>query len=178
MRALTITQPFASLIAIGAKRIETRSWPTTYRGPLAIHAAKGLGPVGGPAGLLKLCDSEPFASALADAALTAESLPLGAIVCTARLTDCVPMTARRVAGVNGTERAFGVWSLGRHAWHLDRVCRLTPPVEDVRGALSLWEPTRGVRAAIRSRAIDSRTRRAYAALPAYHPSSYTRDGAW
>ena len=42
MKALSITQPWATLIAIGAKTIETRSWSTLYRGDLAIHAAKGF----------------------------------------------------------------------------------------------------------------------------------------
>lgn len=42
MKAITLTQPWATLVAIGAKRIETRSWATRYRGPLAIHAAKGI----------------------------------------------------------------------------------------------------------------------------------------
>ena len=42
-RALTLHQPWASLIAIGAKTMETRSWSTSYRGPLAIHA--GAAPV-------------------------------------------------------------------------------------------------------------------------------------
>src|SRR5258708_5270609 len=40
VKALTLWQPWASLIAVGAKTIETRSWSTSYRGPLAIHAAK------------------------------------------------------------------------------------------------------------------------------------------
>ena len=39
MKAITIWQPWASLIACGAKKYETRSWPTKYRGPIAIHAA-------------------------------------------------------------------------------------------------------------------------------------------
>lgn len=39
MKAVTLWQPWASLVAIGAKTIETRSWATSYRGPLAIHAA-------------------------------------------------------------------------------------------------------------------------------------------
>lgn len=39
MKALTLHQPWASLIAIGVKSIETRSWSTKYRGPLAIHAS-------------------------------------------------------------------------------------------------------------------------------------------
>ena len=42
MKALTLTQPWASLVACGAKTIETRSWRTPYRGPVAIHAAKGF----------------------------------------------------------------------------------------------------------------------------------------
>lgn len=42
MKALTIYQPWATLIAIGAKHIETRSWSTKYRGPLAVHAGKVL----------------------------------------------------------------------------------------------------------------------------------------
>ena len=41
MNALTISQPFASLIAAGEKWIENRQWRTYYRGPLAIHAGSG-----------------------------------------------------------------------------------------------------------------------------------------
>lgn len=41
MKALTISQPYASLIASGAKWVENRTWPTRYRGLLAIHAGKG-----------------------------------------------------------------------------------------------------------------------------------------
>lgn len=39
MKALTLHEPYASLIAAGIKTIETRGWSTKYRGPLAIHAA-------------------------------------------------------------------------------------------------------------------------------------------
>jgi hypothetical protein len=42
MLCLTMTEPWASLVACGAKRIETRSWGTDHRGPLAIHAANGM----------------------------------------------------------------------------------------------------------------------------------------
>ena len=52
MKVLTLTQPWATLVAIGAKRIETRSWSTKYRGPLAIHAAKGF-----PAWAKDMCGS-------------------------------------------------------------------------------------------------------------------------
>lgn len=40
MKALSLWQPWATLIANGAKQIETRSWSTSYRGPILIHAAK------------------------------------------------------------------------------------------------------------------------------------------
>jgi hypothetical protein len=40
MKAISLWQPWASLMAMGLKKIETRSWPTKYRGPLLIHAAK------------------------------------------------------------------------------------------------------------------------------------------
>lgn len=40
MRALTIHQPHASLLATGLKVIETRTWTNPYRGILLIHAGK------------------------------------------------------------------------------------------------------------------------------------------
>ena len=42
IKALTIHHPWASLIAVGAKKYETRSWATKYRGQIAIHAGKKL----------------------------------------------------------------------------------------------------------------------------------------
>ena len=57
-------QPWASLIAgYGRKTIETRTWRTRYRGPLAIHAS-----------------ARPY-----------EDLPTGGIVAVAWLYDCRPM---------------------------------------------------------------------------------------
>lgn len=40
MKAITICQPYAHLIVIGKKIVENRTWPTSYRGPLLIHAGK------------------------------------------------------------------------------------------------------------------------------------------
>lgn len=40
MRAISVWQPWASLLVTGQKEYETRSWKTDYRGPIAIHAAK------------------------------------------------------------------------------------------------------------------------------------------
>ena len=44
MQAISVCQPWASLIVCGAKRIETRSWSTPHRGPLAIHVSKTFTP--------------------------------------------------------------------------------------------------------------------------------------
>jgi len=156
MKAITITQPYATLISLGMKKIETRSWPTSYRGPLAIHAATGLGPVGGNAGLFRLCSVEPFASALRIWHAYAPSypevwLPRGAIVAVCKLVACRPIVQElngdatilsddmlSFTPILGNERAFGDYSPGRYAWLLADVRALPAPIP-ARGALGLWE---------------------------------------
>lgn len=102
MKALTLTQPWATLIAIGAKRIETRSWWTGYRGPIAIHAGKNLAPVGGEVGLLAQCADATFFRALEPHVrvvhratpigltdtIDPDELPRGCVVAIADLVDC------------------------------------------------------------------------------------------
>lgn len=155
MKALTLTQPWATLVAVGAKKIETRGWSTSYRGPLLIHAGKGLGPVGGQRGLVELCQGEPFASVLAMHGIAwgnlvlRSQMPLGAIVAAARLVACEPTERGHLAAsveVDGMqweftdqERAFGDYTPGRYAWLLADVKPLAQPVP-CKGALSLWTP--------------------------------------
>jgi hypothetical protein len=38
MKCLTIHQPWATLIMSGKRRFEVRTWSTSYRGPILIHA--------------------------------------------------------------------------------------------------------------------------------------------
>lgn len=160
MKAITLTQPWATLVAIGAKKIETRSWATSYRGPLAIHAAKGLKPVGNKRGLWELVWHPPFRDVLAEHAGSRHmddilaSLPLGAIVAVCELVGCYPTTqddggntayllnsrhgARELMPVWGNERAFGDYSLDRFAWVLRNVRALPEPIP-CKGALGLWD---------------------------------------
>jgi hypothetical protein len=154
MRCLTLTQPWATLVAIGAKQIETRSWRTSHRGPLAIHAAAGVGSLGGKRGFQDLCDTEPFRSVLAIAGIqSAADLPLGCVLATCTLVSVVPtrqMTngsscwwdgpdGRRYAyTLSDQERAFGDYTAGRFAWLLADVVALSAPVP-ARGSLGLWE---------------------------------------
>jgi activating signal cointegrator 1 len=80
VKALTMTQPWATLVAIGANVIETRDWPTKHRGPFAIHAAKGF-----PPDARALCRTRPFRDALAAGGYeSSDALPLGAVVALVR----------------------------------------------------------------------------------------------
>lgn len=129
MKVLTLTQPWASLIAAGAKRLETRSWSTPYRGPIAIHATRAF-----PLEAQSLCYAHPFTEALlAGGYKTLADLPRGAIVCTATLAEIEPAdsstcTAWLHRGPDH-ERVFGYFLTGRFAWLLSDVQRLVPPVE-------------------------------------------------
>jgi hypothetical protein len=141
MKAITITQPWASLIAIGAKRIETRSWSTRYRGPLAIHAGAGLGPVGGQRSLAALLLTEPFRSVLAQAGMRdSRDLPRGCILAVGELVAVFPTGATNDQGtsLSAQERAFGDYTAGRYGWQMENVRSFSSPVP-TRGALGLWE---------------------------------------
>lgn len=128
-RALSLTQPWATLVVTGAKRVETRSWKTPYRGWLGIHAAKGF-----PRWARELCGEEPFRSALHG--LGPDDLARGALIGGVRLLDCVPTGGVELIGISDRERAFGDYGEGRYGWLLcdPRVFEPRP----MRGALGVW----------------------------------------
>ncbi len=149
MKALTLTQPWATLVAYGEKRIETRSWMTHYRGPLAIHAGKGF-----PLADRNLCGREPFRSALRRVGLGGlglmapeQVLPRGAVVAIVNLSSVTPTETIdwRYPPSHATpdEEAFGDYSPGRYLWVLEDVVRLDAPLV-ARGSLGLWTPEPGV----------------------------------
>lgn len=151
MNAVTLTQPWASLVAAGIKRVETRSWPCpppAVGQPLAIHAAKGLSPLarqfdvpGTKLGLMHVCAREPYASALTAAGLTWEQLPLGAVVATTVVKRCSQMTNSAIVELrheNPREAALGGYRRGRFAWVLGEVTRVDPPVP-FKGAQQLFQ---------------------------------------
>ena len=146
MKALTLTQPWATLIACGAKRIETRSWSTDFRGRIAIHAAKGLGPVGGKSGLVEQCNMPAFARALGENRLYdnhENPVPLGVILATANLVNVRRIDQKLRAEVlaqtvTPNEIEFGDYTSGRFAWFLENVTALPEPIY-CNGALGLWD---------------------------------------
>lgn len=137
MKCISLWQPWASLVAIGAKTCETRSWETLYRGPLAIHAAKKWNRE-----LERLCFTSPFLGALrqnkadADQAMIDE-MPFGAIVATVRLVDCVYIEPRTTP-IESDERAFGDYTPGRFRWDLTDLRRLDTPIP-WKGAQGLFD---------------------------------------
>jgi hypothetical protein len=136
MRAITLHQPWATLVACGHKRVETRSWPTSYRGQIAIHAAKVIPPYAQEI----LDDDEHIAFCLEESGIKPKDLPLGKIVAHGLLTNCLLMTADLVDRCEierPKEFDLGDWSVGRYAWILSDVQRIWPPIP-WKGAQGLW----------------------------------------
>ena len=133
MKALTVSQPFASMIADGEKRVENRIWSTNYRGPLAIHAGTG-------------------SQYLAPRQLGL--YPMGCVVATCELIACVERivvrrfqetphaipdfrdlawTEEDVTGLLDDKHTEGPW-----LWVLANVRKLSEPVSAT-GKRGLWE---------------------------------------
>lgn len=96
MKFLTIRQPWASLIAVGVKTIETRPFSTKYRGPLAIHAGKAIPTITTLPGFTDVT-GEPIAEGEDPCWLDMVGrrrlpMPLGAVVAVCDLVDVVPIT--------------------------------------------------------------------------------------
>ncbi len=131
MKALTLTQPWASAVAKGIKAVETRSWSTPYRGWMAIHAAKGW----------KIEDREfALEEAFRFLEMYPEDYPRGAVVAVAKVTRIEPAGQAKVSDI---ERLFGVFETGRFAWFLDEVYEFAKPVPAV-GKQGLWDLPAGV----------------------------------
>lgn len=129
MKLLSLHEPFATLMAIGAKRIETRSWSTGYRGWLAIHASKG--------GLGKRELADCLAEPEFAAALNGTPLSPGCIVAVVRLEECLPTSPKGCLSSifedypdldTPQEREFGDYHEGRWGWVTTDLFRLARPV--------------------------------------------------
>ena len=157
MKALTLYQPWASLIACGVKTIETRSWATNYRGPIAIHAAKTV-----PRAWEQQANAlfDRFKDALRRVALPQLLdngsydllLPAGAVVAVADLWACgeynptigdleLPTRDRgdfaAFVKIHENDRLTGNFGRGRFGWLLRKVRALDLPIA-CRGMQGLW----------------------------------------
>jgi hypothetical protein len=133
MKCLSVNQPWATLIMLGHKQYETRTWSTRYRGPLAIHASKQF-----PEAAAQLCQTEPFRTLLREAGFHhGADLPRGRILGTVQLLDCVPVRSV-LATLSEKEKALGDFLCGRHVLRLGQPLPLERPIM-MTGKLGLFD---------------------------------------
>ena len=135
MKALTLWQPWASLMAIREKGFETRSWSTEYRGDMAIHAAKK------PLSKIQIPDTTfvLMQSLLDQNGLDIFDLPYGCVVAVGCLIEIFPTEEHwHRLNIRMKDLELGDWSEGRFAWDFAEVKALDPPIP-ARGSQGIWE---------------------------------------
>lgn len=138
IKAVTVAQPHAQLLAVSRKRIETKPKRTHYRGPLAIHA--GLWPIKTEAKF-----SREFFIHVADALGVEEDrllshldmLPRGAVIAIGELYDCFEIVDSTWRQLTRAELLFGDYRSGRWGWRMRNVELLDEPIA-VAGKQGLW----------------------------------------
>lgn len=141
MKVLTVMNPWATLIRMGAKRIETRTFDPKYRGWLLIHASKNMS-----AEAQRACEWDVIRAALnRNGVYRADQMHAGCIVAQVMLDEVVPVEICRVdsdrddeISITAEEEAFGDYSPGRFAWVLSDLRVLEKPIP-ARGQLGLWD---------------------------------------
>lgn len=120
VKVLSIREPYASLIKMKIKTIETRSFKTNYRGVLYIHASLSKSNV--------------------DDELSKLVTPMyGKIICKCKLVDCVLMTENYVKEIKEKtpmEYKCGLYEAGRYAWILESVEEID--AIKAKGKLGIW----------------------------------------
>ena len=127
MKVLSLTEPYATLIKKGIKTIDTRSWKTSYRGKLFIHASSTPIP------------KEYRANLELMSHVDLNELNYGNIICSCELTDCVEMTESFIEEIRKNQNEFitGVYAAGRYAWILKSITVLEQPIP-AKGHLGIW----------------------------------------
>lgn len=128
MKVLTVWQPWAGALAAGIKENETRSWATKYRGPIAIHSA--MKAINHTWSNLYMNDEAREVICrrleLPEIINGPATFPMGCILATAELVDCIRITPEFVAALSADELVLGDYSLGRYArgsWQTSKSCR-------------------------------------------------------
>lgn len=132
MKALTIKQPWASLIANGIKDIENRTWKTNYRGRIYIHASAK------PAASLvsSVLNYEQTAQLVRTGGLDhnyTSKLPSSAIIGEVDIVDCV-INHPSIWAEQSTDPIKNIYN-----WVLANAVLYNKPILNVKGRLSFWE---------------------------------------
>lgn len=146
MKVLSFLQPWAQLVVLGSKTIETRSWWCKPQQRIAVHASLGVKE------LQRLFTAAYFYDALEAAGFHhSGALPLGAIVGTVDVVNCKPVEDLLPQDLTDQERAFGDYSAGRFGWYLKNPVSF-PPIP-LKGAQGLRELPPEILALIPERAL-------------------------
>lgn len=137
MKVLSLLQPWASLVVMGMKKVETRSWRSAYRGELLIHASSGK-----KGGIL--ITEPPFKKHISDF----HYLPFSAIIGKVILEDIMPVEALDFSDAHLNlltleEKAFGDYTKGRYAWLLLEPVEFKKPIL-IKGSLGIWSYSGGL----------------------------------
>lgn len=127
MKVISLTEPFATLIKEKKKKIETRSWKTSYRGEIYIHASSTRVPK-------EWKENKELMN------LVQEELTFGEIICKCNLVDCIEMTEEwidKIKKEQPEEYVCGIYEKGRYAWVLEKIEPLEEPIT-VKGHLGIW----------------------------------------
>lgn len=138
IKVLSIKEPHASLLLTPYKDIETRSWATSYRGEIYLHASKSM-------------PSYAKEKAMWDRVLNlyntyervyGESIRLrnGLIYAKAELVGCLKMTTENIAMLPQMEIDAGYYEPGRYMWVLRNITPLPEPIP-AKGHLGIWNTT-------------------------------------
>lgn len=122
MKALSIKNPWASLIINGYKEYEFRTWKTKYRGKILIHSSLGI--------------EKNVLNKFKDYSLDYNN---GYIIGEATLSDCILVTDEFYHELLNIDSA--VYELSTHemkyAWKLENIIKYENPIK-AKGNLGLW----------------------------------------
>lgn len=129
LKALSIIQPWPTLIVLGMKDIENRDWSTNYRGPVAVHAGKKLDE---SCAISLDRGYHPVSNRRVRYVSETQTYPRGGIVGVVDIVDCV-------------EVSDSEWFVGRYGFVLAN----PKPVEfiPVKGALGFFDWRKNLEAA-------------------------------
>ncbi len=127
MKVLSLIEPYATLIKLGKKKIETRSFKTNYRGELYIHASSTRIP--------KEWKNNKELMGL----VGTNNLNFGYIICKCKLVDCIYMDEKFLENIKKDKLEYfcGDYKIGRYAWVLDDIEILKDPFL-AKGKLGIW----------------------------------------
>lgn len=136
MKALSIWQPYASLIVTGNKFFETRAWPlprAMHGQRIAIHSTKTILPQ-----QRALWEDAEFRGYYDQTGLPApEKLAFGCVVGSVILHSCEVIDAELLDDVTSEEQLYGYWEPGNYAWRLRQPVMFHEPIP-AKGFQGFW----------------------------------------